>query len=80
MHLNQLKPVEARRNANDQQQFYDETRTDSPGTVGDLFDELYSDGEGNDANENDDDQWCGLNQRNIIPARTRSGAVRAGDG
>ena len=80
VHLNQLKLVEARRNAGDQQQFYDETRTDPPGTVGDLFDELYSDGEGNDANENEEDQWCGLNQRNIISARTRSGAVRAGDG
>ena len=54
-------------------------KTNLSGTVGDLFDELFTDDDANDAND-EDDQWCGLSQLNIIPARTRSGAVRVGDG
>ena len=49
----------------------DNDGTDYESAVEDLDGEL---------NANINDQWCGIDQRNIINARTRSGLLGEGDG
>ena len=87
VHLNQLKPVETRRVAG--QSLPKPNRDTNVRPTCDIFDELLVDGEESDyesavefLDEREglgEDGWCGLDQRNVIGPRTRSGA-RGGGG
>ena len=81
VHLNQLKRAEIRLLNDDGSVF--ETMDDSfplDNSVGDLFDAISMDNSTDNTFINQNDRWCGLNFQNVLPARTRSGIVRVGDG
>ena len=78
VHLNQVKPVQVRNNLRDDRNVQGNVQS-SAEDVGPLFDDLSNDNvEIDDHIQNEDvenDQWCGLDIRNVLNSRTRSGNV-----
>ena len=78
VHLNQLKLVRKRSDQNTS--YAHERMQDEDEPFIDLFDNLdLSINDGEVARlANDDDRWCGLDNRNVIASRTRSGILGEG--
>ena len=78
VHLNQVKPVQVRNNLRNDRDVQGNVQS-SAEDVGPLFDDLSNDNvEIDDHIQNEDvenDQWCGLDIRNVLNSRTRSGNV-----
>ena len=80
VHLNQLKKVEKRGEYGSS--LVSELTSNAPESVGELFDELTVEEDIVEYNDNplNDDRLCGLDDRNVIVSRMRSGNIGVGDG